>query len=149
MKHSLMGWRRQRHRLHPEERLTRVGNLTRRMLGDPSDTQLKTKGADTWDVLLFTAATLAANQDRLPAAASRLLEAARACIGMVDVVSRTGGHMPPVATRSSRELYERRLALTDVMPELAVPKRHIVMRMIETMPVFGNPRLGPICWAKR
>ena len=111
------------------------------MLGDPTNKQLKTKGAETWGVLILTEDTRAATQHRLLAASSRFLEAARALIGMVEVLNRTGVHMPPVDISSCRELYERHLTLTDDMPELAVPKRHILMHIVEDYARVRQPSI--------
>ena len=140
LRHSLMVWYRQRHQQHPTERLTRVGSLTRKMLGEPGDRHLKTKGAETWGILLFVTDMLDKHQGRLPGDAHRLRVAGMSLTQMVELFGAHGVRMPPAAIQACFDLYERHMALTDSIPELLFPKRHIIMHMLEATPYFGNPR---------
>jgi hypothetical protein len=141
MRHSLMVWYRQRHQRNPAERLTRVHNLTRKMLGDPGDRHLKTKAAETWGILLFVTDMLERHQGQLPADALRLRVAGMSLVQMVEVLSAHGVRMPPAAIQTCFDLYERHMVLTDGMPELLFPKRHIVTHMLESMSYLGRPRI--------
>ena len=140
MRHSLMVWHRQRHQQNPAERLTRVHNSTRNLLGDPGDRHLKTKAAETWGILLFVTDMLERHQGQLPADALRLRVAGMSLVQMVEVLSAHGVRVPPAAIQTCCDLYERHMVLTYGMPELLFPKRHIVMHMLESMPYFGKPR---------
>jgi len=144
-----MVWYRQRHQQHPTERLTRVGSLTRKMLGDPGDRHLKTKGADTWGILLFVTDMLDKHQGRLPGDAHRLRVAGMSLTQMVELFGAHGVRMPPAAIQACFDLYERHMALTDSIPELLFPKRHIIMHMLEATPYFGNPRFSRPGWTNR
>lgn len=50
---ALLNWYRQYEQDHPGETLTRVADLTPKMLGTQNDPKMKTKGAETWGVALF------------------------------------------------------------------------------------------------
>ena len=55
---ELMSFYKSYHKDHPMEDLTRLSNLSMKMLGTPSQPKLKTKGMETWGILLFCVAML-------------------------------------------------------------------------------------------
>ena len=50
---SRMAWYRRRHEERPAEGITRVSDLTLKMLGARQDPKCKTKGAEAWGLALF------------------------------------------------------------------------------------------------
>ena len=83
LRSSLMRWYVRYDRAHDED-LTRVSDLTPKMLGSSSDQKLKTKGAETWGVALFVidelrvrAHMLGADGDRLRMAGEMLEQIVR------------------------------------------------------------------------
>ena len=46
--HRLINWYKDRHALYPTEYLTRVSDLTRKMMGELDGKRLKVKGAESW-----------------------------------------------------------------------------------------------------
>ena len=53
LKAQLFRWYSDRARKHPEEALTRLADLTYKMVGTKSRPKLKTKAAETWGLLIF------------------------------------------------------------------------------------------------
>ena len=53
MRGALFAFYRRRHAAMPEENLTRVSDLVPPMVGTAADPKMKTKGAETWGLLLF------------------------------------------------------------------------------------------------
>ena len=60
---------------HPHEDLTRVADLTLKMLGTADDPKIKTKGAETWGVFLFLISELRIRHSMVGAEAERLIHA--------------------------------------------------------------------------
>ena len=50
---SLMNWYKARHRLNPDEKLTRVPDFNARLVGKKSDPLLRSKGAESYGLLLW------------------------------------------------------------------------------------------------
>lgn len=50
---SLHAWYRVRHDNNPEEKLTRVHDMTIKMIGSPTQPTFKFSGAETWGLMLF------------------------------------------------------------------------------------------------
>ena len=77
-----------------DEQLTQVGDLTRKMMGSVTAKDLKTKGAESWGILLFVADTLAASRHKLKPEAADLLEGAKALIELVRIFGSCGAAIP-------------------------------------------------------
>ena len=71
--------------------------LTIKTFGSSNDRKLKTKGADTWGVLLFCVNFLRAPSSaaRVGADHTRLLEAAEMLVRIVNTMDTSGTTMPP------------------------------------------------------
>ena len=80
---DLKAWYTRRHRDNPHEKLTRVTKFRRGTIGDPTERQLRTKGAETWGVLLFLITTLQTRGLVLGVPRQQLLEAASALEALV------------------------------------------------------------------
>jgi hypothetical protein len=61
--------------LHKGEKLTRVSDMVPKMLGEPNDQKLKTKGAETWGICVFLIAELEQKKEFLGDDGTRLLHA--------------------------------------------------------------------------
>ena len=142
LKHELFGWYAARRRMHPTERLTRLGNITPKMLGSISDRKLKTKGAETWGVLLFIEHILSdeGRRARVGANADELLEATQCLIQMVHIMNACGINMAQEQIEMMLGAWKRFLSLTEDVQELQTPKRHAMSHMILDSGFLGNPR---------
>lgn len=75
MRQELDVWFKGRHKQRPDEKLTRVHDITSKMLGTRNDPQLKLSGAETWGVMLYLLWALD-NYKNVLSETSRLLRAA-------------------------------------------------------------------------
>ena len=53
MRSNLIAWYSARRQAHPDEQLTKLSGLTKRVVGTPSDQHCNTKGAETWTLVIF------------------------------------------------------------------------------------------------
>ena len=81
---QLMAWYRQQQRERPERSLTRVSDLTVKMIGSRHDPKCKTKGAETFGLLLFLNSQLATHRLILGRTGQRLLRAGTCLVELVD-----------------------------------------------------------------
>ena len=79
----LLVWYGVHHTAFPNDRLTQLQDLTIKMLGNKNRRTLKTKGAETWGVLLFIVFTLKRYGAVLGAVCPRLLAAGEALVKLV------------------------------------------------------------------
>ena len=79
LRYTLTQWYKERARLHPEEELTRISKVTRKMVGESGKRKLKTKAAETWGLILFLRNLLRTHGARIPDSDS-LLEAAESMV---------------------------------------------------------------------
>ena len=89
----LSDWYSARKRSHPEEVLTHISDVTRKMVGDPSDRRLKTKGAETWGLLLFLSDELTSRWRALGEEGDRLREAAACLVTMCQTWDAHGANL--------------------------------------------------------
>eukprot|EP00972_Heterocapsa_arctica_P114074 16440613-Heterocapsa_arctica.AAC.1 len=94
------------------------------MVGDPSDKKCKTKGAETWGLLLFLVDTLRGNTARLDAEATVLADAGQALVELVSIFDEGGARLTPGEIQGCFDAWKRHCSLTETMLELRVPKRH-------------------------
>ena len=139
IKAHLFKWHKTRHQQNPKEKLTRVSDITRKMLGDPGTRNLKVKGADCWAALLFLIDFLTALRRRLPADCQRVVEAMAAIRDMVVVFQTAGIQLTEAEINSANPHYKRYVYLTQHIEQLLQPKRHIMWHMLERLEDFGNP----------
>ena len=102
LRHNLMEFYKARHRERPGENLTRVSDLTPKMLGSRTEPKCKTKGAETWGMLLFLLGELQLHVGRLGDRGVRLLAAGQALEEMVGIWNRHGRVLPPDSRRAVR-----------------------------------------------
>jgi len=132
-------WYSKRHRAHPGENLTRPGDLTKKMTGGPTNKVLKLKAAECWSFLLFLHDLLSEARNRLPIEAARLIRAADCLIRLVYIFKLNPPTIPDAAIDECFSLYGTFLDLTNHLEECLIPKRHLVIHMLERLPDFGNP----------
>ncbi len=94
LRNSLVAWYKTFHRTHPNETLTEITDLTRKMTGTRADKKLKTKGAETWGIVLFLLDELEKFGARLGPEASRLHRAGQALVDMMVIWRTTIGEFP-------------------------------------------------------
>ena len=140
--HRLFQWYKARHQSHPQENLTQVYDLTRKMLGTPTARELKTKGAESWGMLLFLVDTIAVNRHKLGPEAPGLLEAGQALIALVGIWDTSGASLPDTAISRCHALWERLMDLTSGIEVVNKPKRHVFCHVISRLADQGNPKLS-------
>ena len=101
---------------------------------------MKTKGAETWGVLLFLIRELTVFTNVHPDQA-KFLEAALSLKGVIDIYDGHGWVLPDDAYKKSVEHYSRFLALTHGFEDLELPKKHLGMHMVAGANIMGNPRI--------
>ena len=90
------------HEKNCQETLTRVADLTVKMLGEPSDRKLKTKGAETWGIALFLNSELQKHHHILPdAEGNRLQHAGIALERVVRIWKGSDWTMPATLQKDS------------------------------------------------
>lgn len=82
LRHELFAW----YRSYKEEELTRVADLVPSMLGKETSGTLKTKGAETYGLLVFCLVALRRYGEALPGAAAQLLAAGQSLKQWVDAL---------------------------------------------------------------
>ena len=93
MRHALMAWYKKRRAEKGAPRLTEVSDLTINMIGSPTGPTCKTKGAETYGMLLFLVQALHLHRERLGQHGTRLHRAGSALCDLVDLWAGSGG--PP------------------------------------------------------
>jgi hypothetical protein len=138
LRDCLMTFYRRYHVEHASETLTRVADLTEKMLGTSSDQKLKTKGAETWGVALFLIEELDKRRALLGADGDRLFQAG----SMLETIVRSWKSHEWVMPRSEAE---KNLRCMSIHMELMrpfdafIPKHHVIFHpLLETMDK-GNP----------
>ena len=100
MKSDLMTFYKQRHRRRPTENLTRLSDLTRKMVGTRDKPKLGTKGAETFGLVIFVVETLRKHHAAVGAEGLRLLDAGVALNRMVDIFAQHGPIIPAMARQA-------------------------------------------------
>ena len=135
----LNNWFRQRHAEQPDENLTRPSDFTRSMVGDPTNRVLKLKGAENWSFLLFLHSLMKEAEVHLPPEAGRLIQAAESLINMITIFRTSPCRLSEESIDACWANYKLFLVLTNHLDDTLIPKRHLVVHMLEKLPVFGNP----------
>lgn len=125
---------------NPDDRITRIGTFKRRHLREPDDKKLRTKGAETWGIVLFLVARLEREVIRMGAEAGRRCAAGQELVRMNRVWQSSPWRMSAAAIQATFDAWNRFLALTDGMAALETPKRHMMAHLLERQRIQGNPR---------
>ena len=140
MARDLKSWYSRRHADADATKLTEVQQLSKRLLGTPAEQTCKTKGAETWGVLLFLNDLLREKLASLPPEAARFLEAGTCIARLMLIFDDSGVRLTATQIQTCWDLYTRFLSLTAHMPEMLFPKRHLFIHLIHQLHAKGNPR---------
>ena len=93
--------------------------------------------------MLFLLDTIENNVARLPPSAGRYARAGRHLERMIRVLNGAGLRLTIMEQMECWDNYKQFLALTDIDDDdmdQRMPKRHLILHMLERLPDFGNPR---------
>jgi hypothetical protein len=138
LRHELFAWYKTRHAAAPEEGLTRLADLTAKMVGTPAAQLLKTKGAETWGVCLFLVCVLERNTAVIEDGAS-LFGAGQAIVQHMEVINSSGCQLSTQALQQLFDTLKRHLLLMRGQ-ESDLPKHHQWIHMVDRAAFTGNPR---------
>ena len=137
---ELMNWYSSYESATPEEKLTRVSDINIKMFGKASAPQCKTKGAETWGLLLFLLDMFRKHAAALGARGRRLCLAGQALVAIVRTWQRHGRNLPRDAQARCFDAYMEHLRL--MAPENSfVPKHHLFIHLLCKVHSLGNPRM--------
>ena len=139
MRAELFRWYRDRARSHPEENLTRLSDLTLKMLGTKAAPKLRTKAAETWGLLLFLVEMLQKYGANVGHDAQRLHEAGVALVDHMDICSGSPTQLPPAMVQRLFDTMLRHLTLIRGY-DLSTPKHHLWIHMVANTIRQGNPK---------
>lgn len=137
---AIKAWYKNRARTHPWEVLTRISDMTKKMVGEATRQKLGTKGAETWGVLLFLTDELGFHLEKLGEDGDRLHEAARCLVAMIQEFNSNGIRMSQESRDSCWLSYMRFCDLTKQDPDQLIPKRHLMLHVLRGIDMQGNPR---------
>ena len=140
LRSALMAWYKTRHQEYPNERLTRLNDLTPKMVGAPAAQCLKTKGAETYGLMKFLLSLLRMYTFRIGPDWQRLLQAGEALDDIIGTWQhrRDSWTIPEAERTKCMDLYVKHVAL---MAPFAcyTPKHHIVLHLLFNVKRQGNP----------
>ena len=139
LKNKLLAWYKVYRRANPTRNLTELSDMTVKMLGTAAEHKLKTKGAETFGLLLFLVDTLREQHGRINLG-QEMLEAGQCLVDLVGVWDACDMHMPAASIQQCFDLTLRHLSLTESVEELLIPKRHLLLHLLKRMGHHGNPR---------
>ena len=106
MRHALMSCYGERRQEHPAQVLTRLNDLTPKMLGTKTAPKCKAKGAETWGLLLFLIAMLQKHAYVVGVAGARLHRAGSSLVRMVEIWDNSGRVLSP-ADREEHDTHNK------------------------------------------
>ena len=141
-RNRLHAWHQQRRRRLPKEDLTIPHDLTRGMIGTQGEQKLKTKGSETWTMLLFLLNEL----HRFPRLANqqRLVRAGEALGEMIRCWQKASWKLKVGEIQQSFDCFNRFLTHTSAIEEFRAecfqPKRHLTIHLLRELDYNGCPR---------
>ena len=123
MRHALYHWYKIRHAADPAERLTRIGDFGSRVVGTTPDSAVKTKGAETWGLLLFLVDRWAGRD--LASGDAALLTGAGALVRMMMIWKRSGRSLQTSDVQASFDYFNELFAATLDFDDLDLTKKHM------------------------
>ena len=91
-------------------------------------------------LLLFVVGCLNKKRGRLDAMGGRLADAGSALCHMMHVFDRAGPRLTAMEINQCWHFWQRYCTLTQDLPELHIPNRHIILHMLDQLEHRGNPR---------
>lgn len=123
---------------HPTEILTRLADLTPKMLGTPDRRKLKTKGAETYGVLCFLDHALRKYAAAIGADSTRLLEGATTLLRFMSICRTSGKVLTAAQQQELLDCVKRHMV---VMSKWSIyrPKHHLLLHLAHRAGHHGNP----------
>ena len=103
------------------------------MLGTPARQELKTKGAESWGMMVFLMDTMAVRQHKLGPEGARLREAGQAFVALVGIITTSGATLSEPTVGRCYGLWERIMNLTASIEALHRPKRHVFCHVVSRL----------------
>ena len=103
---DLWAWYKERHETFPTENLTKLSDLTPKMLGTPEAPLLKTKAAETWGLVHFCVDKTLEHRHALGRAGPPLHEAGKCIVEHIQVMKNHGCRLPASAIQSLYDTLE-------------------------------------------
>ena len=88
-----------------KSKLTRISKMSKKTVGEVADQKLKSKGAETYALLLYCIHALERDHERLGADVVPLLETCECMSRIIDIFNASGANIPPA---DQRRCYEHR-----------------------------------------
>ena len=117
--------------------LTRVGDWSVKMLGTRDQKSIRTKGMETYGVLRFLI-SLCETLPALPQQQTWVLSG-RCLVDLIELWRGAAWRLTAPQIIQSFALANRYGALTAGIPQLELPKRHLMLHLINDLQQYGNP----------
>ena len=139
IKAELFYWYENRARTHPDQVLTRLGDLTVKMIGDRENYSFKAKGMETLGFCLFLVDMLEKFGNFLePEIQHRLVESGQCMIRMLTVFKEGGINLETWERQAMMDAWSRHMVL--IAPfDIYTPKSHAIYHMVFRSEYIGNP----------
>lgn len=125
---------------HPSDQVTKMGDLTLKMIGRTAATsKLKLKAMETFWFLRFLLDLLQRYLNQLPPVAERLMEAGHCLCEYINLLRNCGTNVPVETARSVHRCWLRFRTLSRVVPEVEGPKLHLMLHVAHRIAMQGNP----------
>ena len=125
------------HREHPRTDLSRIKTIKRSSLGDQTYRTVKTKGAETYGLLLFFKEELGYHTF---AEKHLYLACCTALVDLVQLWDRCGWVLTEIEIAETYRHWNRFVSVSYGLESLEQPKRHLADHLIDQIRHFGNPR---------
>jgi hypothetical protein len=119
-------------------KLTRVHDLTLKMVGTQAAPQCKTKAAETFGLMLFLINQLQTHRARLSDESAMLLEAGECLATITNIWNTHGKQIPDDAIQLCFNNYSRYMLLMAPY-HINVPKNHQAFHLLQRIKFQGNP----------
>ena len=133
------GFYKRRHIASPTENVTRISRLGSKHVGSPEERTLKTKGAQTWGMLLSLLDFLEGRANEVEDGA-KLLQAGRALARLVTHWDNAPWAMPTATQQACVDAWVEFLVLTEGYEDMKTPKRHLMTHLVCSARTVGNPK---------
>ena len=123
--------------------LTAVSDFTMKMCGTQNDRACKTKGAETYGIMLFLLYLMDKYSHRLGSEGQRLRRAGQNLSAMVDLWRNCGAQhgmlVPDDVKQRCFDLYSEHMVLMEC-EDIYTPKHHIIVHLLDRLGFQGNPQ---------
>jgi hypothetical protein len=123
------------------ESVSRLADLTVKMIGSMDSPTLKLKGMETYGFLCFLCFLLGKLNDFVGEAGQTVLQAGEALEEYVQLLKAHGAVLPPHAVQRATEIYNRHIRLMGSLDieDWTKPKHHLMFHINHRSSFFGNP----------